>query len=322
MMMTRIMKNYPIDQSPLYKLHSKRKLENILCTNLDIEKMANYEGKNFKFFYITQGNKKRKVESPIPEIQELHRKIARLLCRIDPPDYLYSATKKRSYLSNAQRHIGRHALIKVDISKFFPSVSRLKVYNFFRFKMKCSPDVSAIIAKLLTVDGHLATGSSASPILSYYANIDMFEELYLLAKNRSATMTCYIDDVCFSGEHVSKKLLYEVQKIIRRHGYVNHKQKARYYSPGEVKLITGVAVTSLGVRLPLRRHRAIRDGYTHIFTAKTDSDRLTQLEKQVGRLFEASQIDPSFKDKAKRASQARANLKRRLLSKAFHPSSP
>lgn len=308
---------HQIDQSPLFKLHSKSKLSKFLKTKLDIEGLVQNPDNNYQFFYLSSGEKKRKVEAPKPEVQRLHKRISLLLSRITPPNYLYSATKGRSYISNAQQHVGRHALIKIDISKFFPSVTKVKVFNFFRYTLQCSPDVSGILAKLLTVDGHLATGSSASPILSYYVNKDMFDELGAAARARNVTMTCYIDDVFFSGEHVSRKLLFDVQKIIRQHGYSSHKQKARYYSPGEVKVITGVAVTATGIRLPQRRHKAIHDGLVLLAEAKDDTDRLEQLDRLVGRLYEASQIDPKFLSEAKRISQLRATVRRRILSGAI-----
>jgi RNA-directed DNA polymerase len=65
--------------------------------------------------------------------------------------------------------------VKVDVRSFFRSVKRSTVLRFFTKQMLCALDVAGMLANLLTVDRQLATGSSASPILSYYAHKPMFD---------------------------------------------------------------------------------------------------------------------------------------------------
>src|SRR5258705_185981 len=82
------------------------------------------------------------------------------------PEFLHSAIKGRSYVTNASEHGPNAPTIKVDIRRFYPSIRAAAVFHFFRDHMQCAEDVAGILTKLLTVDGHLPTGSSASPILS------------------------------------------------------------------------------------------------------------------------------------------------------------
>ena len=49
---------------------------------------------------------------------------------------------------------------KLDVREYFPSTPSHRVYWFFHTVMRCSTDVAAVLAKLLTVEGHLATGST------------------------------------------------------------------------------------------------------------------------------------------------------------------
>ncbi len=74
------------------------------------------------------------------------------------------------------------------------------MYWFFHKVMRCSPDVAAILANLLTVDGMLATGSTVSPILSFFAFYDMWFAIGRIAKDAGCVLTVYMDDVTLSGD--------------------------------------------------------------------------------------------------------------------------
>ena len=42
--------------------------------------------------------------------------------------------------------------IKIDVEKFFPSVTRAAIFNFFEGPLKCRRDVAGLLADLLTFD--------------------------------------------------------------------------------------------------------------------------------------------------------------------------
>ena len=109
----------------------------------------------------------RKIEEPKLRLQAVHGRIHDLLSRIELPAYVHSVRKGRSYITNARDHVGRGELVKIDVEKFYPSVKRAAVFGFFHEEMQCAGDVAGLLARLLTIDGHLPTGSKSSPILSY-----------------------------------------------------------------------------------------------------------------------------------------------------------
>src|SRR5258708_38498182 len=82
--------------------------------------------------------------------------------------------------------------IKIDVKKFFPSVSRVVIFNFFAGPLKCRRDVAGRLADILTFDAHLATGSAASPIIAYYSFKPMFDEIAQFAVSLGLVMTCYV----------------------------------------------------------------------------------------------------------------------------------
>ncbi len=48
--------------------------------------------------------------------------------------------------------------------------------------------------------------------LAYWANIDMFNNLYAISCVNDIEMTVYVDDVIFSGKKVNQQFLSRVKK--------------------------------------------------------------------------------------------------------------
>ena len=176
----------PIEQSWLYAIDSPRDLARRLSTKKqpvtvdELELLAGDVG-NYKVFRNKKG---RIVQEPRARLQQLHRYIHDLLSRIETPDYLHSAVRGRSYITNADAHDANVPSIKIDVRKFFPSVPRYAVFRFFAGPMRCKRDVAGLLANLLTYGGHLPTGGSASPIMAFYAFKEMFDGIEVAARSK------------------------------------------------------------------------------------------------------------------------------------------
>ena len=124
------MRRYPLEQSPLYKITSPRRLAEVLgLDEAELEELANRLD-NYKRFKVGK-TKKRDVQEPKDRLRAIHKRISRWLARIETPDYLHSAIKGRSYITNAKAHRADTNLIKVDIRSFFQNVTKHAVYLFF-----------------------------------------------------------------------------------------------------------------------------------------------------------------------------------------------
>src|SRR5690606_17568744 len=182
------------------------------------------------------------LEKPNKSLDIYQSRIASLLCRIEPPDFIHSGTKRRSHVTNAKIHLANENTFTTDIKSFFPSTPIEKVFYFFYGVMKCEPDVADLLAKLCTCNGHIPTGSRISMPMSCWANEKMFRELKNLSIQHNVTMTLYVDDITFTGSNVNKIFVNTVKKIITRHGHVMHPKKSILYPKGSVKVITGVVI--------------------------------------------------------------------------------
>ena len=290
-------RSYPIHQCRLFRTTSPADLAHRLdLKTTDLEALVSRTD-NYKRFKVGRGKKRRDVEEPKAQLQHLHKKIARWLARVETPDYLHSAIKRRSYISNAAAHSAHDNLIKVDVRSFFRNVTRQAVFHFFVDTMRCRGDVAMILAKMLTVDGHLPTGSSASPILSYYAHKRMFDEIAACADQRNLTFTVYIDDMCLSGSAASRKALFEVRGIIASHGLKSH--KCRFFPAGVPRVVTGVALTTDGRRLPHRRHLKISQAFEELGNLAEGPLLRMAANALSSRMHEAAQIEPIWRERAR-----------------------
>jgi hypothetical protein len=167
------------------------------------------------------------------------------------------------------------------------------------------------LANLLTFDRHLATGSSASPILSYYAYKDMFDEVAALAARWGAVMTCYVDDIAISGNRVTPSVLHEARKIISRHGLKGH--KAKFFSASRTKIITGVALVNGVPKLPNRRHQKISELFERLHSASSPPEKERITVHLLSRLHEAAQIDPTWRARAYNLQAERNRVQKATL---------
>ncbi|MBU3890923.1 reverse transcriptase family protein [Methylosinus sp. KRF6] len=252
---------------------------------------------NFRLFSQTNAaGKSRQIQEPKRRLQWVHGRIHALLSRVEVPGYLHSAVRGRSYISNAAAHDPSMPTFKVDVKKFFASVPRSAIFNFFVGPMKCRRDVARLLADILTFDAHLPTGSAASPILAFYAFKPMFDEIEQFALAHGLTMTCYVDDMALSGPRANKSTLFEVRKIIARHGLKSH--KAHVFGANQPKVLTGVCNTPTGPRVPNKLHMKIKAGFDKLLAATTPDTRSEALRPLLGRLEAAGQIDPGFRARA------------------------
>ncbi len=196
----------------------------------------------------------RNISAPIAPLKVVQARIAELLNRVAAPDYLFAPVEGRSYVDNAARHIGARSIRLLDIEDFFPSCTINKVIWFFRSRMECSPDVSVILARIVTEGGALPQGSPCSPILAYFAYVEMWEEIENAVASTGCVLSVYADDLTISGRTVPEVLIWELKRILYRHGhrYAARKERARRDRPAEV---TGVILAREGVTAPNRQRQ-------------------------------------------------------------------
>ena len=276
---------YPLERSPLYRLRGKAKFEALLGMQWDaVPRLL-----DVKHYRVWTNEKGREIQAPKGCLERVHRRIGELMARIELPDYVYSQ-KGRSYADNARAHRGDTPLIKTDISRFYPSVTRQAVFRMFLDDFECAVDVAHRLADICCYkQAHLPTGSALSGRVAFFAKRDMFGEIAEAAQGVGCKMTAYVDDVTISGAAATKTLLGRVRQTIGRHGLRTQGRKSKTYAGGAAKTVTGAVVVRDEVRLPNIRHLNIHLAREAAHVA-TPADQERALRVLAGRLQEARQV--------------------------------
>jgi len=302
---------------PLYGIQSKKMLMYVLRIKNEKLLRQSYVVSLIKP-YVSKNGKPRLIEPPQPELKNVQKRIKTLLGKIEVPNNVFSGVKGRSYSDNARLHTSSNLrnLYKIDLTAFFPSISRETVYQFFFKDLSCSSDVAAILTNLTTVDltafevkglvevynflekknvqcfNHLISGAPTSQILSYLVNHKMFDELQELSDKFGATMSIYVDDVVFSSEYkISSAFRKSILSTVQKYNYQVSKRKVKGYSKVYSKLVTGVIIDKDGksaVKNSLRKK--IIDEYDYLQNNPTDKRSRQRLR---GLVSAARQADKS-----------------------------
>lgn len=279
---------YRLDQSPLYKLGSRSKLAALLGVSSKELRALSSGNALYTEFDIPKksGIGVRHVENPCKALKRLQARLARILSRINPPEFLFCPVKRRCYVSNAAAHRGNRVVQCLDIRKFFPSTPQRRVFWFFHTVMHCQRDLAGLLAKLACYQGHLPTGSPLSPIMAYFAYYDLWARIAEFCQERGYTFTVYIDDVTISGKRVPKADIWQVQQMIHGMGLRYHKEKTFVDRPAE---ITGVVLRDGKLVAPFRQHKKMHDARA-LLAGATDDDRQAMLGRVAGITGQIRQI--------------------------------
>jgi RNA-directed DNA polymerase len=321
-------KSYALNQCAIYKVGSKKRLAQILGVNVsDLIRLSKDDG-NFEVFELAAEvceftgatRKARWVQNPVPDLKAVLARIAKLLSRIQSPEYCHGATPGRSYRSNAQAHVNAQSVATFDLKEFFPSTSATQVFNFFRKDLQCAPDVAGLLTDLCTFKRALPTGAPSSPILAYWANRSLFDAVDRRGKMLELRLSVYVDDLTLSGHAIPRSLPAQVEGIVESHGHKLSKHKTKVFGPDRPKHVTGVVIANGALRVPhsrFRKARAIRAAYD----AETDERRRVQLAaKLCGLLGEAAFLDARYKKMAVRSVKLLAAAKAKLPPRSVRTS--
>lgn len=220
----------------------------------------------------------------------------RILSRISMPDSFQGGIKGFSPRTNAEKHLAKHELIKVDIKDFFPSINPEFVYKAF-LKLGMSKINADLLTQLTTVKypkPQLPQGFPTSPKISILVLRNFEKRIHKLAKQFGWDKSFWIDDISISGNFPVNKFKKLVLKILKDEGFLPHPDKTTGMKKGDRKqrLITGIVVNKK-LNLPREKRRLIeqelyyikRFGIKHHLIKKGGSSTEMEIQKFKLRLF-------------------------------------
>ena len=182
---------------------------------------------------------------------------AQLLKSYKPSPAVHGFVAGRGIYTNAKEHLGKKTILCFDIKNFFESIIARQVGDVFA-SCGFSAKVSTDLAKLCTLNGHLAQGYVMSPIIANMVAAPLDEDLSLLVSGVGAEYTRYADDITISSNSELPRIA-QLEKIIERYGFQINPSKTRSMFRGEKQYVTGLTVfDKTQPRIPRRYKRKIR----------------------------------------------------------------
>jgi len=203
----------------------------------------------------------RTICSPDTELKKIQRLINRRL--LNGMQAHYSSTgfePGESIVYNADSHVGKAVVIKLDIRDFFKSTGEERVFAYFR-KIGWNQEAAELLTKLTTWKGSLPQGAPTSPRLSNLVNFRLDSRLAGFAMQIGGDYTRYADDITISLDEDDKfkvtQVLSFVRMILLEFGYRPNKQKTRVMRRHQQQRITGLVVNQK-IQLPRQTRKWLR----------------------------------------------------------------
>ncbi len=194
----------------------------------------------------------RIIEAPKRELKELQRWVLReILQKVPSHPAAYGFVKGRSVGGFVAPHVGKRAVLKMDLRDFFPSIPGARIQAVFR-TLGYPETVADLLGGICTnvVRGdvpdvyrrpHLPQGAPSSPMLANICAYRMDCRLAGLAKGVGAEYTRYADDLAFSGDLDFNRLSTYIAAIAHEEGFSVNFRKTRVMRQGVRQRLAGLS---------------------------------------------------------------------------------
>lgn len=168
---------------------------------------------------------KRIISAPEKSLRLLQRRLGKRLyeCVAElqgiNPDFWRAShgfQKKRTIVSNAEKHRRRRFVFNIDLEDFFGTLNFGRVRGFFIHDkaFTLEPSVSTLIAQIACHANSLPQGSPCSPVISNLIGNILDARLLALARDTRCQYTRYADDLTFS----TNEKLFPTKIAVNVHG--------------------------------------------------------------------------------------------------------
>ncbi|NLX58173.1 MAG: RNA-directed DNA polymerase [Phycisphaerae bacterium] len=242
----------------------------------------------------------RDIAAPCRSLRHIQRRILRRI--VEPLDThlaVHGFRRGRCSLTGARRHVGKEAVLAMDLQDFFPSITSQRVYGLFR-KLGWPPNLASVLTRLSTWQGRLPQGAPTSPALANLIARRMDRRLAGLARHRGIYYTRYADDLTFSGPaDAVRSAIPAIRMIVKEEGFRPAEHKTRLMRCGRRQVVTGLVVNRQ-VSVPRDYRRRVRAALHGIRTGRTTfatpADRATTLRELEGHVQYIRSIRPEHGD--------------------------
>jgi len=184
----------------------------------------------------------RIYNKPYGDLKKVQKIIHRKFIRSIPShNIIHSYRSNRDQVTNAQIHVGKQLIVKLDIKDFFPSVGPERVFKALR-DVNCSEPVARLLTRLCTRQNQLPQGAPTSPGIANQVLMPLARRIERLCSIHHLTPSIFGDDITVSGSKRAQKIKNLLARIIQEEGFCVNKDKIKVLPARVKQVVTGVVV--------------------------------------------------------------------------------
>ncbi len=255
-----------------------------------INEIIEFRANQYYRFSIPKRNSKglRHITTPEKKLLYLQRWINNnMLQNVPTMDCCTAFVPGTSLATNGYIHRNASLLLKVDLLRFFDTITERRVCGFFKY-LGYHPNVAYDLAKLTTIypterfwesltleeiqliggkvkigEAVLPQGAPTSPQLANCIAASLDKRLYSLSRSLNCRYSRYADDLAFSVGPTGGRLpaVKLIQSIVEEEGFFINQRKTAFSKRGIKQYVTGMTVTH-GFHVPKSFRQEV---YKHLY---------------------------------------------------------
>ena len=243
----------------------------------------------------------RMLSVPDALLKTVQRRIVQVLL-VHMPISIYATAYRYggSIRRNAAPHVGRPAVLKLDIRQFFDHILYSTVKEKAFPAAIYAPPLQILLTMLCYRRDVLPQGAPSSPAITNIIMAEFDDAVGAWCRNKKIRYTRYCDDMTFSGNLDPEEVPRFVSAQLRKLGLFLNTQKTRYMPAKQRQVVTGLVVNEklhvpssylrdLRQQLHFCQKFGVADHMAYLGIEGTESHYLAQL---LGRVHYVLQMTP------------------------------
>ena len=222
----------------------------------EIRMIVRSAGHRYKTYTILKrSGGRREISQPTPAVKFIQRWLCRNVFSRFPIHDAAQAYKAGANIgANARIHVKQNYLLKVDFTKFFPSIKGDDIRSLVDrgrklFEPELNDEDVDVIVRAVCKDGALTIGAPSSPLISNVLMYEFDRELSDTCQRKQVRYSRYADDIVLSTDEQGKlePLLNVIASLSKKPGrplLTINPNKTVFTSRKRLRRITGLVLTS------------------------------------------------------------------------------
>ena len=186
---------------------------------------------------------KRKLSVPDLILKRVQKSIADNILAQYPVSKYAKAYKVGSNVQrNAQPHVGKKKILKLDIEGFFDHILYSQVKNIVFCEEKFAEPIRVLLTMLCYYKESLPQGAPTSPAITNIIMYDFDEAVGAFCNEKRIAYTRYCDDMTFSGDFDEGEVIAFVKGELCKLGLFLKNRKTAVIPASKRQTVTGIVV--------------------------------------------------------------------------------